>query len=166
VTVPASRGRRKTRLVRDEPPPDDTVVMLRAAGADPTRTLRNIALDARESSDTYVIERSDGRREILYGISVYAQRHGVEPGDVLARFTHAPHYVAVPVGAIRGASFDVIATGTNLDHYDIQLIPGRFDAGSPEATDEEVRAAAARFLWAAGSLTPNPAYAGDLEDDR
>jgi hypothetical protein len=166
VTVPPSHDRRKTRLLRDEPPPDDIVVMLRAAAADLARTLRNVALDAIESARTYVIQGPDGRREILYGISVYAQRQGVKPADVLARFTHAPHYLASSVGAIRRAGFEVYATGTNPDHFDVQMLADRGEDGLSEPTDEEVRAAAAGFMWAVGPLIPNPAYAGAVEDDR
>ena len=86
-------------------------------------------------------------------------------GAVLRRFTQAPRYVAITVGDLRAAGFDVIPTGTNPDHYDVQLIAGRIERESVEATDEELRAAAAQFLWAAGPLTPNPAYAGDPEDE-
>jgi hypothetical protein len=115
--------------------------VLRAAAADSTRTIRNIVLDAHDSGTTYVIERPDARREVLYGISVYAQRDSVEADEVLARFTHAPHYLSATVGAIRGAGFEVIATGVNPDHYDVQLVADRYDDGSADVTDEEFRGA-------------------------
>ena len=60
-------------MVRDDTPPEDTVLLVRAATADTTRNLRNVVSDATESGRTYVIDRVDGRREILYGVSVYAQ---------------------------------------------------------------------------------------------
>jgi hypothetical protein len=132
VNVPASPRRRKARLVRDEPPPDDALVVLRAAAPDRPRTLRNAALDATESGATYVVDRGDGRREVLYGISVFACRAGREPPEVLSAFALSPHYLELTVGQIREAGFDLIATGTNPDHYDVQLVAGRFEARSPD----------------------------------
>jgi hypothetical protein len=108
---------------------------------------------------------SDGRREILYGISVYAQREGHQVGNVLRRFAQAPSYAAFSVGEISTAGFEVIPTGTNPDHYDVQLIGRRFEGEPAEATDEELRAAAARLLSTASRLAPNPAYAESSEDE-
>jgi hypothetical protein len=168
VNVPPSPRRRKVRLVRDERPPDDALVVLRAAAPDRSRTLRNAVLDATESGATYVVARG-GRREVLYGISVFACRADGEPAQVLSAFPLSPHHLELTVGLIREAGFDVIATGTNPDHYDVQLMSGRFEDEQPEATPEELRGAVARLLWAAGDLKPNPAYAGGdpgPEDER
>ena len=170
MSAPTSPRRRKVRLVRDEPPPDDALVVLRAAALDRPRTLRNAVLDATESGATYVVDRGGGRREMLYGISVFACRADREPAEVLSAFPLSPHHLELTVGQIREAGFEVIATGTNPDHYDVQLIPGRFEDEQPEAASpEELRGAVARLLWAAGDLRPNPAYAGGdpgPEDER
>lgn len=45
-------------------------------------------------------------------------------------------------------------------------LAGGYRAQFLEATDEELRGAAARLMWAAGPLTRSPAYAEDPEDDR
>lgn len=160
MNVPASPRRRKVRLVREESAPDDALMVLRAAAPDRPRTLRNAVLDATESGATYVVDRGGGRREVLYGISVFACRAGREPEEILSAFPLSPHHLELTVGQIREAGFDVIATGTNPDHYDVQLVPGRFEGDHPETTAEELRGAVARLLWAAGDLKANPAYAG------
>lgn len=160
MSVPTSPRRRKARLVRDEPPPDDALVLLRAAAADRPRTLRNAVVDATESGAAYVVVRDDGRREVLYGVSVFACRAGRDPAEVLSAFPLSPHHLELTVGQIREAGFDVIATGTNPHHHDVQLLPRRFEGEDPEATAEELRGAVARLLWAAGDLKANPAYAG------
>ena len=61
MTTPTGPGRRKARLIRDEPLAEDALVVLRAAAADRSRTLRNAIADATESGLTYVIVRTDGR---------------------------------------------------------------------------------------------------------
>ena len=122
--------------------------------------------DATESGRTYVIDRVDGRREILYGVSVYAQPRGQDVAEVLHRFSRAPCYVAVTVADLRPAGLEVIATGTNPDHFDVQLVTGRFDDDTEDDPEDELRGAAARFLWAASNPISNPAYAGDPEEER
>jgi hypothetical protein len=161
VTAITSPRRRKAR----DPTLADNLVVLRAAAQDPTRTLRNLVLDASGSGRTYAVERSDGRREILYGISVYAQCEGQEVENVLRRFAQAPRYAAFSVGEIGAAGFEVIPTGTNPDHYDVQLIGDRFEGEPAEATDEELRAAAVRLLSTARQVASNPAYADSSEDE-
>jgi hypothetical protein len=160
----ASEKRRKARTLRDETVVDDTAVVLRAAAADRPRTLRNAVEDAVDSGATYVIVRSDGRREMLYGISVFAQREGTEVADVLRLFPHSPSFLGLTIGEIRRAGFEVLPTGSNPDHYDVQLIAGRIEGIDEDAGREEVRSAVARLLLAAGDLKANPAYAGGTSD--
>lgn len=140
------------------------MVVLRAAAADRPRTLRNAVEDAVDSGATYVVVRSDGTREILYGISMFAQRGEAEVRDVLRLFPRSPLFFGLTVGEIRRAGFDVLPTGSNPDHYDVQLIAGRVEGGAAEAGREELRGAVARLLLAAGDLKPNPAYAWEASD--
>lgn len=86
----------------------------------------------------------------------------------MVRFQSSPAIFEVRAGDMRQAGFELWATGANPDHYDVQLVPGRAEGLDPEATDEEIRAAAAQLVWVAGGLRPNPDYAGeqpDPEDD-
>jgi hypothetical protein len=80
--------------------------------------------------------------------------------EALARFDEAPSYLEARLGALRSAGFVVLPTGANVDHFDVQLLPGHADedAGEPVVA---VRKAAARLVAAAGELRRNPAYAGD-----
>lgn len=159
-----SEKRRKSRLLRDEPPAADALVVLRAAAADRERTIRNAVEDAIDSGATYVVARPGGSREVLYGISVFAKREGVEVGDVLRLFPRSRSFFRVSVGAIRTAGFEVLPTGSNPDHYDVQLLPGRIEGVDPDGGREELRGAVLRLLLAAGELHPNPAYAGGGQD--
>jgi hypothetical protein len=143
--------------VRDEPLAADTLVVLRAAAADMQRTVRNAVTDATESGLTYVIVRNDGTREILYSISVFAQRDGRSVAETLRTFSWAPRYLRFTVGEIRAPGFDIVATGANPDHFDVQLLPGRTDSDAAPLA-EELQSAAARLLSRAGELRPNPAY--------
>ena len=52
MTTPTGPGRRKARLIRDEPLVEDALVVLRAAAADRPRTVRNAVADATESGLT------------------------------------------------------------------------------------------------------------------
>jgi hypothetical protein len=101
MTTPTGPGRRKARLIRDEPLAEDALVVLRAAAADRSRTLRNAIADATESGLTYVIVRTDGTREVLCGLSVFAQRSDHTVADTLRTFTWAPHYLRFTAGEIR-----------------------------------------------------------------
>jgi hypothetical protein len=160
----AGAKRRKARTLREEAVVDDAVVVLRAAAAGRPRTIRNAVEDAVDSGATYVVVRSDGRREMLFGISVFAQREGREVADVLRLFPHSPSFLRLTIGDIRRAGFEVLPTGSNPDHYDVQLISGRVEGVDVDAGREELRSAAARLLLAAGDLEPNPAYAGETSD--
>ena len=159
MTVPPPPRGRKTRLVRPEDPPGDLLLVIRATPTNRTDAVAKMALDAQLSAELYVLELSDGRRELLYGVSVFAHREGVELQEVLDRFRASPMFVEAPVGVIRAAGFEVIPTGTSTDHFDVQLIAGMTEADSPPA-DLKVRTAAARLLDAAGEMLPNPFYTG------
>lgn len=118
-----------------------------------------MAEDAELSARQYVVEAVPGVREVLYGVSVFARPPGVNIAAVLERFTGAPAYVEVAIGALRTAGLAVLATGANVDHFDIQLLGGVHES-DPAASTEDLRAAAARVLAVGGPLRPNPAYAG------
>ena len=87
VSIPASTGRRKTRFVRDEGPPDDLVVVVRAAGFDIDGTLADMVRDARYSGESYALEGVGGDRGALFGVSVFAVERDSTvcqgPGEVL-----------------------------------------------------------------------------------
>lgn len=121
MPVPPSPRRRKVRLVREEVP-DDTVLVVRATPGDREQAVRSIAEDAGLSGEIYVIELVDGYREVLHGVSVFARRPGVTVSEVLARFPVAPCYLETSSGRLRAAGFPVHPTGTNPDHYDVQLV--------------------------------------------
>lgn len=153
---------RKLRLVRAADIPDDALVVLRAAPGDSGRTLRNLVDDAADSAATYVVLGANREREILHGVSVFAQRSGVSVSDVLIRFPMSPFVLEMSVGDLRRAGFALWATGANPDHYDVQLVPGRVEGVNPPASAKELRGAAGRFMVVARSLTPNPRYAGGV----
>ncbi|HUP75646.1 MAG TPA: hypothetical protein VM282_21590 [Acidimicrobiales bacterium] len=157
MTTPTGPGRRKARLIRDEPLAGDALVVLRAAAADRSRTLRNAIADATESGLTYVIVRADGTREVLYGLSVFAQRSDRTVADTLRTFTWAPHFLRFTAGEIRAGGFELFATGANPDHYDIAVLPGRSEH-DPTPTPAELLEAVDHLLAIAGQLHPNPAY--------
>lgn len=127
-----------------------------------------IAEQAELSARVYVIEAAHGRREVLYGVSVFAHRLGVNLADVLDRFPGAPTFVEATVGVIRSAGFQVLPTGGSVDHFDIQLIAGVTEDVDPPKS-EDLHAAAARLLAVAGERRPNPSYSGGvvepLEED-
>lgn len=159
MAAPPSPARRKSRLLRDGDVLADDVIVVRAAPVDPRRAIRNIVDDAHDSGSTYVVAHDAGL-EILHGISVFARRPGVRTAELMVRFRLSPSILEASAGALRGGGFELWATGTNPDHYDVQLVPGRIEAVDPQATVRELGAAAAGFLWVAGGLQPNPGYAG------
>lgn len=121
--------------------------------------------DAELSACQYVVETASGSREVLYGLSVFARRSGVQVAAVFDRFTGAPAYLEVAIGALRAAGFEVYPTGTNADHFDIQLIGGVHEH-DPAPSRSDLQEAAARVLAVGGPLRPNPAYAGGTPESR
>jgi hypothetical protein len=62
---------------------------------------------------------------------------------------------------VREAGFEVLPTGVNPDHYDVQLVGGQREEDlEPLAA---IRGAAERLVAAAGDLKPNPAYSGGID---
>lgn len=153
---PKARGR-KSRLLRPGETPDDRLLVIRATPANADGAADEIVEDAVLSARQYVIEATPGIREVLYGISVFARRPGVDIGVVVERFTGAAAYFEVAVGALRAVGFEIHPTGTNPDHYDIQLISGMHER-DPEVPGNDVRRAATGVLGAGDPLQPNPAY--------
>ena len=168
MTLPPSPRRRKKRLVRVGEIPDDLLVVIRAMPADRVKGIAEMVDSAILSAGRYVVEGEDEIRELLYGVSVFAQREGQELIDVLYRFPAAPMFVAATVGVIRRRGFQVLPTGHNTDHFDVQLISRVTEADLPPA-ENDVRTAVNRLLEAAGDMRPNPFYAGsppmDLEEE-
>jgi hypothetical protein len=158
VSVPPSPRRRKVRLVRDEVP-DDTTLVVRATPVTRADTATSIAEDAGLSAEIYVIELPDGSREVLYGVSVFAHRPGTDMSEVLARFPSAPSYLETTAGLLRAAGYPVYATGSNPDHYDVQLMTGITETGAQPAPDDLLRAATG-IVDKAGGPRPSPSYAG------
>jgi len=144
-------------MVRPGPPPDDVVLVLRATPGSVETALSDLAAAALQSAAAYVVE--DGpARYLLFGVSVFAVPAGGTSADVLGRFAAAPSYAEATVGTLREAGFQVIPTGGNPDHYDVQLLDRVVENDNRAAA--AVRMAAMRMLAAAGPLRPNPAYAG------
>src|SRR5881396_1729345 len=98
-TTPPSPRRRKVRMVRRGEEPSDLIVVIRAAPATVAETIEDMVTAAEFSAETYVVERDDGSRELLYGVSVYARRPEAE-ADVLIRFSASPCYLEVSVGLL------------------------------------------------------------------
>ena len=151
-------------MIRDEPVPADTSVLVRAAAASVAATVEDMVVDAVASSGLYVVEDEVGRLEVLYGISVFARRPGIGVERVLRRFPDAPCYLESSVGRLRAAGFDVLATGTNPDHFDVQLIAGRSPDVSP-LPRAEVESAARRLVAATSGLIGNPGSAGPVDEE-
>jgi hypothetical protein len=162
MVTPAARGR-KVRLVRLGETPDDLLLVVRATQARPDAAAAAIAADAELSARVYVIDAPGERRDLLYGVSVFTHRSGVALGDVLDRFPAAAGYVEATVGTLRGAGFEVIPTGTNVDHFDIQLVAGIAEHDDPPAA-ADLLSAAERLMAIAGPVRPNPSYAGGVVD--
>lgn len=165
TTPPPSPHRRRLRLQRDESPPEDLIFVLRAVGSDLQGVVDDIVRDARDSASIYDIEIEAGNREALFGVSVFALRTGRSVGQVLERFTASPSYLAVNLGSLRRIGLDVIATGTNVDHYDIQLIRGLPADRANSVTTDELRGIATRVLALAEPPRPNPAYDENIRNE-
>jgi hypothetical protein len=161
VSIPASTGRRKTRFVREEDPPDDLVVVVRAAGFDLDGAVADIVRDARYSGETYALEGDAGGREVLFGVSVFAVERDTTVAKVLEKFSASPRYLAVTVGQLRSAGYPVVPTGTVANHFDIQLVSGiPADVPARFVDDGELASKAATVVELARPLRPNPAYTG------
>ncbi|MGI8807327.1 MAG: hypothetical protein ACR2KK_05725 [Acidimicrobiales bacterium] len=160
---PSARGRKK-RLVRVGETPHDLLLVIRATPADREAVIEMVE-DAELSARQYVVEAATGTLEVLYGVSVFARRSGVEVASVVDRFTGAPSYIEVAVGTLRAAGFAVYPTGTNVEHFDIQLI-GRVQVDDSAASNSDLEDAAACLLNVGGPLRPNPAYAGGTAASR
>ena len=161
VSIPASTGRRKTRFVRDEDPPDDLIVVVRAAGFDIDGSVADMVRDARYSGESYALEGSGGDREALFGVSVFAVERDTTVAKVLEKFSASPRYLAVTVGHLRSAGYPVVPTGTVSNHFDIQLVSGiPADVPARFVADGELASRAATIVALAGPLRPNPAYTG------
>lgn len=157
--MPAPANRRKRRLIRSDGPPDDLMMVIRATPNSRTEAAADIADSASLSAHVYIIELAEGVRHLLFGVSVFAHPDDQDVSTVLDRFAAAPMFVEASVGVLRRAGFEVLPTGENTSHYDIQLLGGvTEDQQMP--SDEVIRAAAACLLDAAGQLRPNPSYAG------
>jgi hypothetical protein len=159
VTVPPAPRGRKRRLVRPEDVPDDLMLVIRAMPDNRSAAVEEMVDRAQLSASVYVVEQS-GKWHLLYGVSVFAHRPGRDATDVLRRFPRAPMFVEAPVGAVRAAGFEVVPTGSDADHFDVQLVDGVAELDAPPS-EAEVRAAAIRLLDAAGEWRPNPSYAGE-----
>lgn len=161
VSIPASTGRRKTRFVRDEDPPHDLLVVVRAAGFDIDGALADMVRDARYSGESYALAGVGGDREVLFGVSVFAVERDTTVAKVLERFSASPRYLAVTVGQLRSAGYPVVPTGTVANHFDIQLVSGiPADAPARFVEDGELASKAATVVELAGPPRANPAYTG------
>jgi hypothetical protein len=109
-------------MLRADAVADDLVVVVRAAPASVEDAINDIAVDALESGQTYVVQNERGEREPLFGVSVFALRAGVPLIELLSRFDEAPSYLEAQVGALQSARFVVLPTGANVDHFDVQLL--------------------------------------------
>lgn len=115
--------------------------------------------DALDSAEIYEVDRPIGGRVALYGVSVFALWPGIAPVDVLRRFASSPYHLQARAADVRPVGFNVLATGSNPDHFDVLLVDGRAPEESllPLAA---LVAAARRLVDACGELRPNPAYSG------
>lgn len=159
MTVRPSPRRRKLRMLRPGEPPEGTTLLVRAAPVSVDEAVLDIAEDALESAEIYEVDRPIGGRVALYGVSVFALWPGRAPVDVLRRFASSPYHLQARAADVRAAGFDVLATGSNPDHFDVLLVDGR----APEELLLPLAplvAAARRLVDACGELRPNPAYSG------
>lgn len=70
MTLPASPRRRKVRMLRPGGSADDMTLLIRATPASFDAAMLDMAEDALESAAVYEVDRPDGRRVALYGVSV------------------------------------------------------------------------------------------------
>lgn len=154
--IPPGPRRRKVRMFRDEAPLDDLIVVLRAIGGDLDSAVADVAADAADSGAVYVVERP--MREVLFGVSVFALRDGRTAAVVLDRFPGSPGYLRLTAGVVRSAGFGLLPTGTNPDHFDVQLIPGTDEVEAATISFAEIKAAAWRLVALAGQPWRNPVY--------
>jgi hypothetical protein len=89
-----------------------------------------MAHSAELAAQVYVVERRDGRPELLYGVWVFGHRDDRDRLAILERFAGAPMFVGAPVGVIRAWGFTVIPTGENPNHLDVPLVAGVSEPGS------------------------------------
>jgi hypothetical protein len=164
MAAPPSPRRRKQRFLRSGGAPGESLLVVRATPARRAEAVTALAADAELSARVYVVEHLETRRELLFGVSVFAHREGTQRSEVLARFPVAPTFVEASVGLIRSAGFEVLPTGENPEHFDIQLIPGVAEQSLPVSATALVDAAA-RLLDVMGDLRPNPSYAGAIEQE-
>jgi len=141
--------------------PIGPTLVIRATPASVDEAVLDIAETALDSADIYEVERPDGRRVALYGVSVFARPAGGDTGELLRRFAASPFYLAATVPQVRAAGFDVLPTGTNPDHFDVLLVDGQ-SPDQPLLARAEVEAAARRLVEACGEMRPNPSYAGGV----
>jgi hypothetical protein len=81
------------------------VVVVRAAPASVEDAISDIAVDALESGQTYVVQNERGEREPLFGVSVFALRSAPARGPVSLRFS--AQLLGGPGRTLRSASFVV-----------------------------------------------------------
>ena len=123
VSAAAGPGRRKLRLVRSG---DGPMIFKSFSAARPATSPRasRTSWSRAARSRTYVIDQ-DGSRSVLYGVSVFVLGEDGVPRGASSRFAMAPGFIRAAVGTIRRAGFEVLPTGENRDHFDIQLLSGR-----------------------------------------
>jgi hypothetical protein len=110
-------------MVREGEAPDDLLVVVRATPRRRGEAIDDIAADGLQSGRVYVV--AEGKRRVrLYGVSVFALRPGVPLIELLVRFDEAPSYLQATIGRLRAAGFDVLSTGVNRDHFDVQPFAG------------------------------------------
>ena len=136
MATPPSPRRRKVRHVRSADTADDLVVVVRATPANRADAIDALVETASESAATYVVITATGDAELLFGVSVFALRPGLDSAEVLERFPYAPTFVSATVGALRAAGFAVLPTGMNPEHFDVQLLPGCSE--SPASAEADV----------------------------
>src|SRR5260221_12944182 len=97
---------------------DEATLLIRATPASIDEAVTDIALSAADSAAVYEVERADGTRVVLYGVSVFARQPGEQPHDLLRRFAGSAFYLEASVGAARAAGFEVLTTWTYPAHFD------------------------------------------------
>lgn len=142
---------------------DDTTLLIRAAPGSVDEAVVDMAEAALDSADTYEVERVDGLRVLLYGVSVFARNPAADEGELLRRFASSPYYLEAAVGQVRAAGFEVLPTGANRSHFDVLLIDGQ-PSSQPLLSLGEVQAAARRLVEVCGDIRPNRSYAGGSDD--